>query len=155
MSTGLPSPEELLAGPPPVFKFLQRGDKVAGEVIRMETTQRHEVLRNKTIGEPLFWKDGRPCLQVMLVLQDVKFKNGEKHRIFAKVPGRLFNALKDQGCTLHSFVAITYTDDVPNEDGFGTPAKDFQVTVLNRTVEDEAPADPQQQAFSHDDNEPF
>ena len=125
--SNIPSTADLLAGGAPAAKFPTIGTTVKGTVLKAEVTQQTDF----DSGEPKFWDDGKPMLQIVLTIQtderdpDIVNDEGER-RIFVK--GQMLQALRSalravgaRDITPGDTIAVQYTGDGEAKRGMNPP----------------------------------
>lgn len=136
----MPTPEELLGGGGSgiqTFKFPNVGAQIVGTVVSQATQQQREFSRQGP-GKLLFWDDGNPRMQVVLVINCGAGTTdpeaiGEERRVYVK--GQMLSASKlaisqaeatsfEPGGT----VSIKYVGDKASGGGFS--AKQYEVSFV-------------------------
>lgn len=109
----------------PSCKFPTIGTTCAGTITEAPTMVQS---RDINTGEPQFWPDGGPKLEV--VTQIALEPTGEPHGLWAKKGSLMFKAIQaaagGKPLVVGGRLSVTYTGDVPGK--MATPAKDYKVT---------------------------
>ena len=133
--SNIPSTADLLAGGAPAAKFPTIGTTVKGTVLKAEVTQQTDF----DSGEPKFWDDGKPMLQIVLTIQtderdpDIVNDEGER-RLFIK--GQMLQAFRTalravgaRDITPGDMIAVQYVGDGEAKRRGLRPPKQYAVQV--------------------------
>lgn len=136
----LPDPNSLLNGksvPSISFKDAKVGDAYTGTITALETAQ----VRNYESGEPEFWEDGNPKLQIVVTLAtaygDGAEDDGErKVYLFGQKLQAAKAALKEAGLTkleIGSGFTITYSGTKPSSNKKYNDVKLYSIAIVKGT----------------------
>jgi uncharacterized protein with beta-barrel porin domain len=140
INVALPDPNSLLNGksvPSISFKDAKVGDSYTGTITALETAQ----VRNYESGEPEFWEDGNPKLQIVVTLAttygDGAEDDGErKVYLFGQKLQAAKAALKEAGLTkleLGSSFTITYSGTKPSSNKKYNDVKLYTIAIVKGT----------------------
>jgi uncharacterized protein with beta-barrel porin domain len=136
----LPDPNSLLNGksvPSISFKDAKVGDAYTGTITALETAQ----VRNYESGDPEFWEDGNPKLQIVVTLAttygDGAEDDGErKVYLFGQKLQAAKAALKEAGLTkleIGSTFTITYSGTKPSSNKKYNDVKLYTIAIVKGT----------------------
>lgn len=137
INTALPDPNDLLNGksiPSISFKDAKVGDSFTGVIAELETAQ----VRNYESGEPEFWEDGNPKLQIVVTLDTDYSTSSEddgqrKVYLFGQKLQAAKSALKEAGVDKlekGSVFTITYTGTKPAANKKYNDVKLYGITIV-------------------------
>jgi uncharacterized protein with beta-barrel porin domain len=140
INVALPDPNSLLNGksvPSISFKDAKVGDSYNGTITALETAQ----VRNYESGEPEFWEDGNPKLQIVVTLAttygDGAEDDGErKVYLFGQKLQAAKAALKEAGLTkleIGSSFTITYSGTKPSSNKKYNDVKLYTIAIVKGT----------------------
>lgn len=140
INAALPDPNSLLAGkstPSISFKDAKVGDSFTGTITELETAQ----VRNYESGEPEFWDDGKPKLQIVVTLATEYGDGGEddgsrKVYLFGQKLQAAREALKAAGMDkleLGSKFTITYSGTKPSSNKKYNDVKLYSIALVKGT----------------------
>jgi uncharacterized protein with beta-barrel porin domain len=140
INVALPDPNSLLNGksvPSISFKDAKVGDAYTGTITALETAQ----VRNYESGEPEFWEDGNPKLQIVVTLAtsygDGAEDDGErKVYLFGQKLQAAKAALKEAGLTkleIGSSFTITYSGTKPSSNKKYNDVKLYSIAIVKGT----------------------
>lgn len=140
MNVALPDPNALLTGksvPSISFKDAKVGDSFTGVISELETAQ----VRNYETGDPEFWEDGKPKLQIVVTLEtaygDGADDDGQrKVYLFGQKLQAAREALKAAGLDkleIGSEFTITYSGTKPSSNKKYNDVKLYSIAVKKGT----------------------
>jgi uncharacterized protein with beta-barrel porin domain len=140
INVALPDPNSLLNGksvPSISFKDAKVGDAYTGTITALETAQ----VRNYESGEPEFWEDGNPKLQIVVTLAttygDGAEDDGErKVYLFGQKLQAAKAALKEAGLAkleIGSSFTITYSGTKPSSNKKYNDVKLYTIAIVKGT----------------------
>lgn len=140
INIALPDPNSLLNGksvPSISFKDAKIGDAYTGTITALETAQ----VRNYESGEPEFWEDGNPKLQIVVTLSteygDGAEDDGDrKVYLFGQKLQAAKQALKEAGLQkleLGSKFTITYSGTKPSSNKKYNDVKLYTIAIAKGT----------------------
>lgn len=140
INIALPDPNSLLNGksvPSISFKDAKVGDSYTGTITALETAQ----VRNYESGEPEFWEDGNPKLQIVVTLSteygDGAEDDGDrKVYLFGQKLQAAKQALKEAGLQkleLGSKFTITYSGTKPSSNKKYNDVKLYTIAIAKGT----------------------
>jgi uncharacterized protein with beta-barrel porin domain len=140
INVALPDPNSLLNGksvPSISFKDAKVGDAYTGTITALETAQ----VRNYESGEPEFWEDGNPKLQIVVTLAttygDGAEDDGErKVYLFGQKLQAAKAALKEAGLAkleIGSNFTITYSGTKPSSNKKYNDVKLYTIAIVKGT----------------------
>jgi uncharacterized protein with beta-barrel porin domain len=140
INVALPDPNSLLNGksvPSISFKDAKVGDAYTGTITALETAQ----VRNYESGEPEFWEDGNPKLQIVLTLAteygDGAEDDGDrKVYLFGQKLQAAKAALKEAGLAkleIGSTFTITYSGTKPSSNKKYNDVKLYSIAIVKGT----------------------
>lgn len=136
----LPDPNSLLNGksvPSISFKDAKVGDAYTGTITALETAQ----VRNYESGEPEFWEDGNPKLQIVVTLattygDGVEDDGERKVYLFGQKLQAAKAALKEAGLQkleIGSSFTITYSGTKPSSNKKYNDVKLYSIAIVKGT----------------------
>lgn len=140
INVALPDPNSLLNGksvPSISFKDAKIGDSYTGTITALETAQ----VRNYESGEPEFWEDGNPKLQIVLTL-GTEYGDGaeddgdRKVYLFGQKLQAAKAALKDAGLAkleIGSIFTIAYSGTKPSSNKKYNDVKLYSIAIVKGT----------------------
>lgn len=140
INIALPDPNSLLVGksiPSISFKDAKIGDSFTGTITDLETAQ----VRNYESGEPEFWEDGNPKLQIVVTLATDYSDNAEddgqrKVYLFGQKLQAAKAALKEAGLDKlekGSKFTIAYAGEKPSSNKKYNNVKLYGITIVKGT----------------------
>lgn len=137
INTALPDPNDLLSGksiPSISFKDAKVGDSFTGIIAELETAQ----VRNYESGEPEFWEDGNPKLQIVVTLDTDYAANADddgqrKVYLFGQKLQAAKTAIKEAGIEKlekGSTFTITYSGTKPSSNKKYNDVKIYGITIV-------------------------
>ncbi len=137
INTALPDPNDLLSGksiPSISFKDAKVGDSFTGIIAELETAQ----VRNYESGEPEFWEDGNPKLQIVVTLDTDYAANADddgqrKVYLFGQKLQAAKTAIKEAGIEKlekGSTFTITYSGTKPSSNKKYNDVKIYSITIV-------------------------
>lgn len=140
INVALPDPNSLLNGksvPSISFKDAKVGDAYTGTITALETAQ----VRNYESGEPEFWEDGNPKLQIVVTLATTYGDGAEddgdrKVYLFGQKLQAAKAALKEAGLTkleIGSTFTITYSGTKPSSNKKYNDVKLYSIAIVKGT----------------------
>lgn len=125
----------LSGGGAPSAKFAAFGDTYAGQIVERPTVQQQ---RDFQSGEPKFWKDGNPMMQLVVTIatqqRDASKPDDDGHRrLYVKgaLKAAVQQALKAagaKGLEVGGVLSVTYTHDGEQSNPKMSAPKQFKVT---------------------------
>lgn len=136
--SNFPDATQLLGEAPPTISFKEIGDMVRGTIRNMNVTQRRRFMPDGSVGEPLFYSDGSPQLQIVITLETGTGGDADPHdglrRLFVhgQMQSAIKQAVKDAGRaapSVGSFLKVTFVKEEPSKGG-GNDKKIYEAVYV-------------------------